>query len=64
MLVSMAVGGTEAPLGRVKSPSEIANCWTWRMRSVATSRELSWEREAHGAAVIRYHQRRWMLMRA
>jgi hypothetical protein len=47
---------TEARLRRGESPSGRPTRSRSRTRSAATLRELSWgEREAHGAAVIRYH---------
>ena len=49
----------------VMSPSGRVSRWTWRTRSAATSPEPSRKNvRRHGAVAIRYHTRRWMLMRA
>jgi hypothetical protein len=56
---------TEARLRHGYEPEWGVHRWTWRTRSAATSPESSRKNvRRHGAAAIRYHARRWMLMRA
>jgi hypothetical protein len=64
-LVSMVVGGGRRPrrgCAAVLGPTGGVNCWTWRMRSAATSPEPSRKNvRRHGAIAIRYHRRRCRL---
>jgi hypothetical protein len=65
LFASMAAGGGRPRThgcATVMSASGRVNCWTWRTRSAAISNEpFPRSVRRHGAAAIRYHQRRCRL---